>query len=110
MDSTAHHCIALVPRSPLHGYSVQLPDLNSKSLDNHLCNTLSTQRLTPHESLPLKSSNKIAGRRKQQHNCCRDQARWMNDDAKPLDQAHGTVDSCTHVVGSKTSDEVVKGG
>ena len=90
--------------------SVRLPSLDSNALNNHLCNTLSTQRLAAHETLSLESSDKIAGCCKQQHNCCRDQARGINDDAEPLDQAHGTVDSCTHVVGSETSDKLVKGG
>lgn len=97
-------------RPPLHQCSLRRPNLGSKPLNNHLCNTLSTQRLATHEPLPLESSDKIAGCCKQQDNCCRNQARGINDDAKPLDQAHGTIDSCTHVVGSETSDESVKSG
>ena len=110
MDSTHHRCLSFVHNTSTAAISVRLSDLGSKPLDNHLCNTLSTQRLAPHESLALEPSNKIADCRKHQHNRRGDQARGMSDNAKPLDQTHGTVDSCTHVVGGEASDEVVKGG
>ena len=59
--------------------------------------------------MPLESSDKIAECCEQQHNCCRDQTRGINDNAEPLDQAHGTIDTCSHVVGSEASDEIIKG-
>jgi len=33
----------------------------------------------------------------------------MNDATEPLNQAHDTVNGGTHVIGSETPDEVVKG-
>ncbi len=96
-------------KPPLHQSSTGPHKLGSQPLDDHLCNALPTQGLAPHKSLPLESSDKITGCCQQQYNRCRNQARGIDDDAKPLDQAHGTVNGCTHVVGSETSDEVVKG-
>lgn len=66
--------------------------------------------LTSHKPLPLKSSNSIAYRCQQQHDRGSNQARWICNDTKPLDQAHGSVDGGAHVIGGKTADEVVKGG
>lgn len=87
-----------------------MPSLDSNALDNHLCDTLPTQRLAAHETLSLESGDEIAGCRKQQHDRCGDQARRIDDDAEPLDQAHGAVDTCAHVVGGESSDERVKSG
>lgn len=69
-----------------------------------------TKCLTSYKPLPLESSNSITYRSQQQHDRGSNQARWVYNDTKPLNQAHGSVDGGAHVVGGKTADEGVKFG
>ena len=86
-----------------------LPVIPSSKLDNHLCDTLSSQRLTADKALSLQSRNKVAYTCRQKENCCSEERRGsVRDQCKPLDQAHNTVHAGAHVVGREASDEHVK--
>ncbi len=80
------------------------------SLDNHLCDALSTKRLAAHKLLLFQSSECVACSSEGQHNGGCNQAAGINYDAQPLDQGHDTVDAGSHVVCREATDESVEFG
>jgi hypothetical protein len=79
-------------------------------LNNHLRNTLPTQRLAPHETLSLHSSKSVESSCDQQKDSGNDQARSVADDAQPLHKTHDSIYGCAHVVCGKTADEGIECG
>ncbi len=82
----------------------------SSTLDNHLRNTLSAQRLTAYKFLLFQSCERVARPRKSQHDRRGNQAARADDDAEPLYQGHGAVDSSAHVIRREAADENVELG
>lgn len=80
-----------------------LPDL-----DDHLRNALSTEGLTAHELILPQCRDCIAGRRYKEKYSRRDQTGWANDQTKPLNQAHNTINGGAHNRGGEFADEVVE--
>lgn len=80
----------------------------SRSLDNHLRNTLSTKRFTSHKALTLHTSQSVESRRNSQHNSGGNQTRCTDDQTQPLHQCHHTVKSCSHVIRCESSHECVE--
>ena len=78
------------------------------SLDDHLCNALSTERLTAHKLLLFQPRQRVARSCEKQHNRCSNQAAGINYDAQPLNQGHDTIDSGAHVVRGEAADEGVE--
>lgn len=78
--------------------------------NNHLCNALSTQRLAPHETLALQTSNEIAYRCEEKDDGRSNQAGGIESQTEPLCKTHGTIYARPHVVGREASDKIVEGG
>ena len=79
-------------------------------LYDHLCHTMSAQRLAPLERLSLHTGQRIEHGRNKQHHRRRNQTRNINRDADPLYNAHDKVDGRAHVVGLEFADEVIEDG
>jgi hypothetical protein len=82
--------------------------LSSSISNNHLRNTLPTQRLTRRKLLLLEPRERIESRSNKQHNRSRDQARRVADQREELDDAHGEVDGGAHVICLEAADEGVE--
>lgn len=85
------------------------PHIHSRlSSNDHLRNPLPSERLASHETLPFEPSDEVAYRCQKEHNGRRDQTGGVLDQAKPLNEAHRSVNRCAHIVRGEASDEVVK--
>ena len=60
---------------------------------NHLCYTLSAERLAADKILLLQSRKSIERRSNEKENRSSDQAAGINKNAKPLNQTHDAIDS-----------------
>lgn len=67
-------------------------------LDDHLCDTSSTQCLASHKFLSLNTSQTIEATSKSQDHRCSNQTGRIDNDADPLDSSHSQVDTSTSIV------------
>lgn len=79
-------------------------------LNNHLRNSLPTQRLTALKLLSLDTRQDIKQRCEQQHDRGGNQAGRLGDNREPLDDGHDAVDCGAHVVRFEAADEGVEFG
>ena len=77
-------------------------------LNNHLSNTLPTQRLAAHEVLSFQSGNRIEDSSEEQQHSGGNQASGVWDNAQPLHDAGGDVERGPSPEGLKPSDERVE--
>lgn len=77
-------------------------------LHNHLCNSLSTQRLTTHKLILPQSRNGIEYRRDEEKHRRGDQAGRILDDGQPLYYAHDQVHCSAGVIRRELADKSVK--
>ena len=82
--------------------------LSSSISNNHLRNTLPTQRLTRRKLLLLQPRERLESRSNKQHNRSRNKTRRVADQREELDDAHGEVDGGAHVVCLEAADESVE--
>jgi hypothetical protein len=78
--------------------------------DDHLRNTLSTQRLAALECLTLQASQGVENRSNHKDHGSSDQAGRLGPDADPLYGAHNKVYGGAHIVGAEFADERVELG
>ena len=93
-----------------HPHSIPTHSLTEVRLDDHLRNSLSTQRLAAYKSLALDTSKRIEYGGDQQENGRSDQTGGHCGKAGPLDGAHAKVDESAHIVGLEFANESVKLG
>lgn len=78
------------------------------ALYDHLRDTLSAESLAADESLPLNSCKRIESGRNGKDDSSGNETGRMDDDAEPLHDGHGEVDSSADVVGRDAADERIK--
>lgn len=78
-------------------------------LDDHLCHSLPTQSLTPHESLALKACQEVAGSCKKENDSGGNQAGRGVDETGPLNHTHHSINNGTRVISVEATDEFVEG-
>ena len=75
---------------------------------NHLCHSLSTERLASDETLSLHTGKSVEDGGNQKHNGGRNQAARTGDSADELNNAHDQVDESTHVVCLEATNEAIE--
>lgn len=108
VDSRLKRCIGRTRESSI--ISIVLPPLLPLPLsDNHLGDTLSSERLTANEALPLESRDQIAHTSQEEENRRSEETcRLVGNQCKPLNQAHDTIHAGAHVVGCEAADEHIE--
>jgi len=89
-------------------YNRALESNNFLLSHNHLCNSLTSQRLTALELLSLDAGQRVERGREEQDDRGGDQGCRVPNERQPLDDGHDQVDGGTRVVRVEATDELIE--
>lgn len=82
--------------------------LTALPLYDHLCNTLTSERLASLECLSFDTREEVEAGREKQENRCGNQTGDLDRNTDPLNDTHHSVDGGAHVIGLESTDEGIE--